>query len=222
MVEVFPIHQTEKGLHIEGFPDAEKLVKLDGQLAKRLSDLHLHGEDLNFAKNCLAGINQLPKEPLELRESLWRSAIIFYCKCFGNHKARFNLQFSQIYKAEPKEAKEAYQYFKDIRDKHLIHDENSYAQSIPGAILNKKSNPFKVAKIITFTAIGQTLEQDNYSNLDKLINGALAWVHDQYKNLCIKITEELEKESYEVLAEKEELEYKIPSITDLGKNRTVS
>ena len=38
-MEQFPISKTDAGLHIEGFPDALKVIRLDGPLAQRLSDL---------------------------------------------------------------------------------------------------------------------------------------------------------------------------------------
>lgn len=48
-MEYFPIKQTENGLHIEGFPDAVKVIRIDGPQSKRLADLALHKADLEFA-----------------------------------------------------------------------------------------------------------------------------------------------------------------------------
>jgi hypothetical protein len=63
------------------------------------------------------------------REAMWRSAIVHLLKCFGDHEARFSLQPRQVYRGEPPEAIENFEYFKGLRDKHLVHDENSYAQT---------------------------------------------------------------------------------------------
>jgi hypothetical protein len=48
-MEYFLIKQTENGLHIEGFPDAVKVIRIDGPQSKRLADLALHKADLEFA-----------------------------------------------------------------------------------------------------------------------------------------------------------------------------
>jgi len=62
-MEHFTISKTEAGLHIEGFPDAVKVVVIDGREAKRLADLALHKDDLEFADACLDAIDQAPADP---------------------------------------------------------------------------------------------------------------------------------------------------------------
>ncbi len=195
-MEYFGISQKESGLHIEGFPDAEKVVCIDGPQAKRLSDLALHKADLDFADQCLDAINQTPRESHIIREALWRSAIVHFLKCFGDSGARFQLSAQKVLKIEPPEAMMAFNYFRDLRNRHLVHDENSYAQSLPGAILNKGNKEYKIERIVCFAAIAATLAQDNYSNLKMLIQKSRAWVVDQFDKLCKLVTEELEKETY--------------------------
>ena len=63
-MEYFPVKQTSSGLHVEGFPDAEKLIKLKGKQAKRLADLKLHQSDLDFAHESLEAINRVLEGPL--------------------------------------------------------------------------------------------------------------------------------------------------------------
>ena len=126
-MEHFPITKTDAGLQIEGFPDAVKVVRIEGRQAKRFADLTLHKTDLEFASECLAAINHVPEQPWVLRQALWRAAIIHYMKCFGDG-ARFQLSAAKIYKGNAL-ALGAFNYFKDIRHKHVAHDENSYAQS---------------------------------------------------------------------------------------------
>ena len=45
----FAISKTGSGLYIEGFPDAVKVITITGPDAKRVADLSLHKEDLEFA-----------------------------------------------------------------------------------------------------------------------------------------------------------------------------
>jgi len=211
--------RKDNGLHIEGFPGAVKFIKLDIPGARRIADLGLHKADLEFASECLASINDCPSEPSTLRKALWSSAIVHYAKCFGGSKARFQLDFSAVYKGEPPEAKLVFDYFKDLRNKHVVHDENSFAQSISGAVLNAQDNPDKIAKIICFSAIAQTLVQGNYSNLKLLVDKALAWVVAEFDRCCERATSELEKLSYEELLAKESVQYTAPSADEVASSR---
>ena len=54
--------------HIEGFPDAVKILKITGPKGKRLADLALHKSDLAFSLECLKTINCTPEDPPILRE----------------------------------------------------------------------------------------------------------------------------------------------------------
>ncbi len=83
-MEYFSITKTDAGIQIEGFPDAAKVIRIDGSQAKRLAALFLHETDLAFAAECLEMINQVPDEPPVLKQMLWRAAIFHYIiKCFG-------------------------------------------------------------------------------------------------------------------------------------------
>jgi hypothetical protein len=139
-------------------------------------------------------------------------------KCFGN-SARFQLSERRIYKSEPEEVLIAFEYFKNLRNKHLIHDENSYAQSIPGAALNNGAKNYKIEKIICLSALGVTLEQDNYSNLKLLLSKAKAWVASEFDSLCERITESLEKECYEDLIARDAITYRVPTVDEISHSR---
>lgn len=216
----FTISKTEAGLYIEGFPDAVKVVGINGREAKRLADLSLHKEDLEFAEACLDAINQAPEEPIVTREALWRSAIVHFLKCFGKG-ARFQLVPEKLYKGESPVAFMAFNYFKGLRNKHLVHDENSYAQSIPGAVLNNGKKNYKVEKIVCFSAIGATLEQGNYGNLKLLIQKARVWVVSEFDALCERLAADLEKESYDKLLARDALTYRVPTVDDIPHDRKV-
>ena len=217
-MEHFAISKTEPGLHIEGFPDAVKVVAITGPDAKRVADLSLHKVDLDFADACLDAIIQVPENPLVAREALWRSAIVHFMKCFGP-SARFQLSAAKIYKGEPPGAKKAFEYFEDLRNKHFVHDENSYAQSIPGAVLNNGAKSYKIEKIVCFAAFGATLEQGNYGNLKLLIEKARAWVVTEFDSLCERLTGALEQESYEDLLARDAITYRVPTVDELSNAR---
>jgi len=217
-MEHFSITKTEQGFHIEGFPDAVKVLRITGPKSRRLADLALHKADLDFALECLTAINQVPDEPYVLRQALWRSAIVHFIKCFGQSELRFSLDPKKVYKGDAG-AFEPYGYFENLRNKHLIHDDNSYAQCLPGAVLNKKGMDHKIAKIVCLSVIGDTLSQDNYSNLHLLVTRAREWVVAQFDELCDVLTAELEPKSYDELFGLDGITYAAPGADDVHRSR---
>lgn len=210
-MEQFPITKNKDQFHIEGFQNAVKVIKIEGVRAQRLSDLALHKSDLDFAKNCLSAINHVPEYiRWPVQQALWRSAIIHYVKCFGSSTCRFQLDFKKIYKKEPAEAREAFDYFSNLRNKHFVHDENSYAQSLPGAVLNNKEHRYKIEKIVTVNTLEETLTRENYGNLMLLIEKAHFWLVSEYDALCIALANELEQQPYEALLDREAIRYSVP------------
>lgn len=219
-MESFTLKRTEDGLFIDGFPDAAKAIKIDGPIAKKFSDLVLHQSDLEFAKECLRAINLVSNEPRVFHQALWRSAIIHYCKCFGASEARSQLNPKKIYKDEPEGAMLAFNHFKDLRNKHFIHDENSYAQCVPGAILNQQANSKKIEKIIAVSTFAETLDKVPYNNLSKLILIALDFVNAQYNQTTELLMHELEQLPYETLFSKPDLTFNVPTVEGLSKTRS--
>lgn len=219
-MEHYPVTRVDEGLHIEGFPDAVKLIALNDSKAHRIADLLLHRHDLEFADACLEAINTVPADPPTVREALWRCAVVHCSKCFGSSAARFQLSRKKIYKDEPPEAREVFEYFQHLRDKHIIHDENAYAQSIPGAVLNRGDKAYKIEKILCFGAHGNTLEQGNYSNLKLLIEKALAWVVSEFDTCCEFVTKDLEGIPYDELLKRPDMTYRVPGMEKIGANRS--
>ncbi|MCG8028667.1 MAG: hypothetical protein N0E59_10720 [Candidatus Thiodiazotropha taylori] len=218
-MEHYPVKNVDGGIRIEGFPDAVKLLKLDDPKAQRISDLLLHRSDLEFAASCLEAINTTPADLHTVREALWRCAIIHFAKCFGNSAARFRLSREKVYIGERLAALQAFEYFKHLRNKHIVHDENSYAQSISGAVLNRGDKPYKIEKILCFAAHGNTLEQGNYNNLKLLIDKALAWVVNEFDTCCEVVSKELEAIPYEELLARPDVQYHVPSVEEISGNR---
>ncbi len=207
------------GFHIEGFPDAVKVIGLKGPKARRLSDLALHRADLAFALSSLEAINSAPPSPSVVRQALWRSALIHVFKCFGDSKSRFQLDPKRVLRGQPPLAFEVFQHFKELRNRHYVHDENSVAQSLPGAILNARGKPCKIAKIVCSSVFGDMLGQDAYSGLHKLITTTQDWVTGEFDRLCDELTKELEEVDYDALLQMDGLTYEIPKIEDVALAR---
>jgi hypothetical protein len=217
-MENIAITHNENTFHIEGFPDAVKVLKITGPKSKRLADLALHKMDLDFALKCLETINNTPSEPSLLREVLWQASVIRFIKCFGGSYSRFSLDPKVVYKDDI-EAVEAFNFFLSLRNKNIVHDENSYTQCLPGAALNKDGMDYKIAKIICLSTVGTVLGQGNYNNLHLLATNARKWVISQFDKICHILTAELEARPYNELLAMEGIAYTAPAGDDVHKPR---
>lgn len=215
-----PLTQDGDKLRIDGFPNAAAVVRIVEVESRRVADLRMHEVDLQFALDCLDCINPQPLEAVIIREALWRSAITHFCKCFGKNNARsFRLLPADIYKTDPEGALDAFNCFKALRDKHVVHDENSFSQATIGAILSNASTTYKVEQIVCLVGNKPTLEEGLYSNLKLLVEEALAWVRTEFHACCDQLRVELEKLDRDVLFAKPSLEYVPPTYADLFRKR---
>ena len=217
-MESFKVDLTDSGFHIDGFPDATKVIKLSGPKAQQLSELASHRNDLQVALVSLEGINYVGPENSLVRQSLWRSAVEHCMKCFSASEARSKLNPKKVFKGDS-DAQEVYEYFRKLRNKHIAHDENAYTQCIPGAVLNVSNAEYKIAKIVCFSAVAETLEQGNWSNLHKMVTETLSHIDVRFESLCSNLTAELEARSYGELDSMEEMTYSKPELGGIGKSR---
>jgi hypothetical protein len=116
-------------IHLDGFPEATKVVEVVGEKAKLLADLTLHQSDLLMAINCLATLEALPMldewQQTVISSALWRQAVSLFVKCFGKD-ARVRLNPESIYAEQG--TRDSLQFFTDLRNKTFLHDGNSYTQ----------------------------------------------------------------------------------------------
>jgi len=152
---------------LEGFPDGVKVITVDGNLARRLADLALHRSDLSFALGCLEAMERLPEaEDQELtRTALWCSAVVHYVKCFGASQKRSQLDPKKVHKGCQPVTHQVFEFFKSLRHKHIVHDENAYKQSAVGAIINAGNKPFKVEKVVGLALTFPVRGPENVRNL---------------------------------------------------------
>jgi hypothetical protein len=205
--------------HIEDYPNAEKLVRLDHPDARRFTGLALHQSDLDFAIGCLEAIDLTPPEPAVIREALWRSAIIHVLKCFDDKASRLPaLDANTLYGGEAV-AVQVYDYFKKLRNKHLIHDENAWIQCQAGIVLNKKEEPRQVADVSYFALRICTLNKGNFGNLMLLATKAREWVLHELDRLHEVIMADLASADCDALRSLPDLQVHIPTFSDLGRKK---
>ena len=217
----FPVSKRNNTLCVHEIPDAVKLIKINNFKSKRLADFGLHKSDLGFAESCLDELNKVNPKNIVVRQSLWRCAIVSFIKCFGSSRARGQLNEKKIWKGNDLALTNFY-YFRNLRNKYFIHDENAYSQSLPGAAINNGNKPYKIEKIICTICLAETIGQDNYNNLHLLIKTAKEYVIKEFDVLCNNLTKELEKISYKALINKDSIMLQIPDVDKVDKNRIIS
>lgn len=215
-MENFPLRKEDQTIQVEGLPDARFIVELDDPISKQIAHLALHKHDLDFVLICLEEINKTNSDVV--REALWQSAIIRFIKCFDSGTARIRLSDAVIYPTFL--AKENFSYFKKLRNKTIVHDENAYTQCIPGAAINDGTKAFKVEKILALSVEGGILDQNNYNNLHLLATDARKWVIEKFDKLCEMATGELEKQPHDALAARKRVTVSAPTLDQLGIRRT--
>jgi hypothetical protein len=217
-MENLQIQTTETGLHVDGFPDAVKLVKIAGLKASRAADLALHKHDLEFAARCLERLSVTPHEDPTLQQALWFNAIVHFIKCFGGG-VRSALEADSIY-AGNNLAMESYRYFHELRNKHIVHDVNAYAHCTPSAVLNREDSKYKIAKITFVSRYAHTLDQGPFTNLTLLVKDAQKAVELEFDTLCNDITKELESMPHAELLAHDSVALDIPKLSELYGSRS--
>lgn len=207
--------------HIEGFPDAVKVIAtsdLSPHLSRQLADCVLHRDDLSFSKHCVEQLRNSHHIPL-VREALWRSAIVHYCKCFDQSGRIRGVVTSSKYLPKG-DARVGHQFFLDLRNKHLVHDENSYTQTSVGAVIAPSGRDYKVEEVVCTKITSVTLTDEHLDILSHLIDAALNWVVSRFDPLVEMIKEELESLSYETLLSQPEMTpYRAPTVDEVSKRR---
>jgi hypothetical protein len=222
IVQSYKITLVDDQFHIEGFPDAVKAISISGiapHLSRQLADCVLHRDDLSFSRECVDLLRNADVNIPVVRESLWHSAIIHYCKCF-DQSGRIRAVISASRYLPAGNARAGHQFFIDLRNKHLAHDENSYVQASTGAVIAPENKGCKVEKVICSSITSVTLNDENLGILDRLIIEALKWIESRFDQLCEQITEQLEGLPYEILlAQPDMTPYRAPTANDVSIRR---
>ena len=106
-----------------------------------------------------------------------------------------------------------------LRNKHLAHDQNSWLQAITAVAITSPDKDYNIERVLCTTFEANSLEQANFSNLSLLIENVLSWVNSQYDELCIHITNELEKVSRETLLSQPNIAYRAPKAEEIHLSR---
>lgn len=195
-----------------------KVIKVQGPFALQLADLVLHMADLQSADEYLTGINQVQEH--HLREGLMVAALVRLYKCFGVNAARKTvcLDPNLLFSSQP-DGLDTYKFYKHLRNKHVVHDENSFSQAPIGAVLNKREAPYKIERVLNLAVASELVTQENFSNMKLLVEIALKWVRAEIERVSQEVTNALELESYDTLLARDELTISPADVGKVGKTR---
>jgi hypothetical protein len=209
-------------IHIEGYPTAKRVCKIVSHKAKRLAHFRLHESDLQFCSDTMQILGGLGKpdsqdsiEHVKLREALLIAIISKFCGCFGNSKARASLNSDAIYRNIPY-ALDAFNFTKDFRNKHVIHDDNNYRISATCAILGEDND---LIDIISWRSQCY-LDFDFYKNLFELINTAQKHVQHEIQKLLDHLFLEIRSLPITERAKLLDFHHSFPSPSDVSSSRT--
>lgn len=202
------------------YPVGSKLAAVQGEDGERLAHLMLHRQDLTFALECCLTLSNDSTLTSVVRQALWRSAIVAWAKCFSkSHAGRFQLERDKIYPTGV--AHDVYDFFRKLRNKHIAHDENPFAQAHPGAVIAPPGSDRKVLQVLCFTMLLDTESGGtDLENLGLLVETALNWVTTEYDVLCARVAEALETRDYAELDAMPGMTINPPKAGDVGTRRT--
>jgi hypothetical protein len=157
-----------------------------------------------------------PDDPPLVQEAVWRSAITAFLKCFDGTGVRTPLDATALFSGEPA-AIAAYNHIRNLRRKHIVHDENPWTQCFTVAILNRKDAAKKVADIKCVLFHGDTRE--NAQNLCNLIQMTRLWLDSEFDRRHATLLTKLESEQYDVLARLPQPKYTVPTAAEVTRKR---
>lgn len=219
-----PLHisqNADDSLRIENYPTAAHVGVASGELAEELRDLYLARSDLQATHQWLVIMASLPtttKSFDDIHEALWIASITTYFKCFAQGVRKTKLKKEDIYVDRP-EAIELFDYFLDLRNRHLAHDVNAFIQCAVGVVVNPDGNPQKIADAIAIPFRVVTARPDFLSKFLLLVATTQDWVDKRVSELFKLVCDEYTKLPHAELLALPALKTTIPSPADVGKRR---
>lgn len=209
---------TSQTIHFDGYPaDARVAVAQTASTAASL-DMLLHRRDLETSRDLFdaAGAADTPDN---LRVHLWNGAIAAYCKCFQAAKSRSRLNIDTVLEGVSDDARKAFDYFMNLRNKHLLHDENAYSQVKMTVVIDasNEANPLLGSHVFTFEA--DTYDEPHIQSFTRLLSHTAYWVARKAHSLSQSVQDELALLTREQLLAFESLVVKVPTADDVSKPR---
>ena len=195
----------------------KKLLQLSGPKARTLEEFSLHGHDLTASLQLLEALNNKALSS-EVRKGLWYHAITIFYKCFKHSDARRRL-WPQVVFAKRPDLMPAYNFFLNLRDRHIVHDDNPYIKAYVGVYVNKENDTYKVEDVVSSVAIFDILDETRWRTFRELVQHTLDWSHDEKRRLQMLLKKECEEKSPEELNVLKELSITVPTLAQVSTKK---
>lgn len=110
-------------------------------------------------------------------------------------------------------------YFQGLRNKHVVHDENSYTQVQTVLVLNPKDDQKHVADILSIVFNADTANAEHIRSFSPLISTAFSWVENQHNSLIAQLVTSYEGKVYSELEALPEPTLTVPTSNEVGRKR---
>jgi len=144
----------------------------------------------------------------------WRMAVLYSMKCFTRHPSRAHLDERTIFEGDG-HCREIFSYFRTMRDRLFVHDENAYSDCRVGLVVNGPQAPRKVEAAKVFAIPTATLAQTDQVSLYYLIRKTLEWVTAEIDRVAQSLTSDYERRSYAELNSAQDVETPPPGIREI-------
>lgn len=202
----------------ENSPSAtKKLLQLSGPKARTLEEFSLHGHDLTASLQLLEALNNKALST-EVRKGLWYHAITIFYKCFKHSDARRRL-WPQIVFAKRPDLMPAYNFFLNLRDRHIVHDDNPYIKAYVGVYVHKENDTYTVEDVVSSVAILDILDENRWRAFRELVQHTLDWNHAEKRRLQMLLKKECEEKSPEELNSLKELSITVPTLAQVSTKK---
>ena len=195
----------------------KKLLQLSGPKARTLEEFSLHGHDLTASLQLLDALNSKALSN-EVRKGLWHHAITIFYKCFKHSDARRRL-WPQVVFAKRPDLMPAYNFFLNLRDRHIVHDDNPYIKAYAGVIVSKNNDSYTVEEIVSHVAIFDILDETKWRTFYALAKYASEWAEQEKTRLKKLLQIECEKKTSEEFDSLKELAITIPTINQVSTKK---
>jgi hypothetical protein len=194
---------------------------VEGPIARRMIDLQLHKLDLIFVSDCLRLLTHQHVTHTIESEAIWTAAMVRFFKCFsGTGGGRSQLSYKRVFKAEPSEAMVSFTRLETLRNKTLVHDQNSFMQGklgVPIAFPPNARPRMGPPVFLSFTAT--TLDDESVSNLTLLTQCAIKWIEVEYAEKEKLLVADLIKEKATDLVARGVVTWTSPSHETAGQTK---
>lgn len=119
--------------------------------------------------------------------------MVTYWKAFDPTSTRIDLKPNRIYEAGL--PREAFERFKQLRNKAIAHDDGDFTTDVVGAVIGP-SEERNVERILYMHAFAVHLSDSEVTNLGLLIEHALRWVVSEFDRRADELADSLRESSY--------------------------